>query len=83
LTARPENSGTRLFHDDLARFLLAYGADGLDATHLEYARLARSVRDLAVRVANEVDQEGINTWGMEGLRRVDTDLAIARPFCNQ
>ena len=33
-------------------------------THLEYARLARSLRDLAARILNEVDLEGINTWGL-------------------
>ncbi len=74
---------TALCGPDPVRFLLAYGAEGLDATHLEYARLARSVRDLAVRVANEVDHEGFSTRCIEGLRRVDTDLAIAQPFCNQ
>jgi hypothetical protein len=30
------------------------------------ARLARSLRDLAVRICNEVDQEGINTWASTG-----------------
>jgi hypothetical protein len=64
------------------RFLRAYDADGLDITHLEYARLARSLRDLAVRISNEVDREGIDTWGFDGLRRVDADLTLARPFCD-
>jgi hypothetical protein len=27
-----------------------------------------------------VDLEGINTWGFDGLRQVDADLALARPF---
>ncbi|MGZ0145670.1 hypothetical protein ACXJJ3_01260 [Kribbella sp. WER1] len=27
------------------------------------------------------EHEGINSWGFEGLRRVDADLALARPFC--
>ena len=67
---------------DPVRFLSAYGVRRLDLTHLEYARLARSLRDLAVRVSNEVDLEGINTWGFDGLRRVDADLALARPFCD-
>ena len=67
--------------DDTVRFLKAYGAERLAQTHLEYARLARSLRDLAVRITNEVDLEGINTWGFDGLRRVDADLALARPFC--
>ena len=65
------------------RFLRAYDADGLDITHLEYARLARSLRDLAARISNEVDREGIDTWGLDGLRRVDADLALARPFCGR
>lgn len=65
------------------RFLRAYGAEGLDPTHLEYARLARSLRDLAVRIRDEVDLEGVNTWGFDGLRRVDADLALARPFCDR
>jgi hypothetical protein len=40
------------------RFLRAYGAERLDLTHLEYARLARSLRDLAVRIYNEVELGG-------------------------
>lgn len=68
---------------DPVRFLRAYGAEGLDLTHLEYARLARSLNDLAVRVYNEVDLEGINTWGFDGLRRVDADLELSRPFCDR
>jgi aminoglycoside phosphotransferase (APT) family kinase protein len=67
---------------ETVRFLKAYGAEGLDLTHLEYARLARSLRDLAVRITEEVDREGVDTWGFDGLRRVDADLALARPFCN-
>ena len=65
------------------RFLRAYAADGLDITHLEYARLARSLRDLAARIVSEVDREGVETWGFDGLRRVDADLALARPFCGR
>ncbi|REG01138.1 Ser/Thr protein kinase RdoA (MazF antagonist) [Asanoa ferruginea] len=68
---------------DPARFLRAYSAQGLDLTHLEYARLARSLRDIAVRIDNEVDLDGINTWGFDRLRRVDADLALARPFCDR
>ncbi|MGW6282715.1 aminoglycoside phosphotransferase family protein [Kribbella sp. NPDC055071] len=66
---------------DPVRFLRAYQAEGLNFTHLEYARLARSLRDLAARVCGEVDQEGIKTWGIDGLRRADADLDLARPFC--
>src|SRR5918997_1306554 len=68
---------------DPARFLRAYGAERLDLTHLEYARLARSLRDLAVRICAEVDLDGVNTWGFDGLRRVDADLMLARPFCDR
>jgi aminoglycoside phosphotransferase (APT) family kinase protein len=68
---------------DPVRFLRAYGAQRLDRTHLEYARLARSLRDLAVRIRDEVDLEGVNTWGFDGLRRVDADLELARPFCDR
>ena len=68
---------------EAVRFLHAYGAKGLDLTHLEYARLARSLRDIAVRIVNDVDLEGINTGGFDGLRRVDADLALARTFCDR
>ncbi len=65
---------------DPVRFLQAYDTKDLNLAHLEYARLARSLRDLAARLVAEVDQDGINTWGFDGLRRVDHDLALARPF---
>ncbi|MEV5962338.1 aminoglycoside phosphotransferase family protein [Kribbella sp. NPDC051952] len=82
LAPREHDLFTALCGPDPVRFLTAYKAEGLNSIHLEYARLARSLRDLAVRVCNQVDQDGINTWGIEGLRRVDADLAQARPFCN-
>lgn len=63
---------------DPVRFLRAHGAERLDVTHLEYARLARSLRDLAVRIDNEVDLDGVNTWGFDGLRRVAADIVLAR-----
>ncbi len=72
-----------LYGPDPVRFLSAYGAQRLDLTHLEYARLARSLNDLAVRIENEVDLDGINTWGFDRLRQVDTDLELARPFCDR
>lgn len=81
LAPREHDLFAALCQDETLRFLRAYGAQGLDLTHLEYARLARSLRDLAVRVVNELDLDGINTWGFEGLRRVDADLELARPFC--
>jgi aminoglycoside phosphotransferase (APT) family kinase protein len=83
LAPREHDLFAALCEPETIRFLRAYGAEGLDLTHLEYARLARSLRDLAARVVNEVDQEGINTWGIDGLRRVDSDLALARPFSDQ
>jgi Ser/Thr protein kinase RdoA (MazF antagonist) len=82
LAPREHDLFAALCEPDTVRFLRAYGAERLDRTHLEYARLARSLRDLAVRLRDEVDLEGINTWGFDGLRRVDADLALARPFCN-
>jgi hypothetical protein len=81
LAPREHDLFAALCGPDPVRFLRAYRAEGLDLTHLEYARLARSLRDLAARIHNEVDLEGINTWGFDGLRRVDADLALARPFC--
>lgn len=81
LAPREHDLFTGLCGPDPVRFLRAYGAERLDPTHLEYARLARSLRDLAVRISSEVDLEGINTWGFDGLRRVDADLALAHPFC--
>ena len=66
---------------DPVGFLRAYGAEGLDATHLEYARLARALRDIAARVANEVDRDWLHTGGLDRLRSTDADLALARPFC--
>ncbi len=41
------------------------------------------VRPPTTRICNEVDLEGINTWGFDGLRRVDADLVLARPFCDR
>ncbi|MGW7682886.1 phosphotransferase enzyme family protein [Kribbella sp. NPDC054772] len=81
LAPREHDLFAALCEPDTVRFLQAYGAEGLDLTHLEYARLARSLRDLAVRLCEEVDLEGINTWGFAGLRRVDADLDLARPYC--
>ena len=83
LAPREHDVFAALCGPDPVRFLRAYGAERLDLTHLEYARLARSLRDLAVRIGNEVDLEGVNTWGFDGLRRVDADLALARPFCDR
>lgn len=48
-----------------------------DLTHLTHARLARCLRDRAVRIY-EVDLEGVNAWGFDELRRVDA-AASRRP----
>ncbi|WP_405059763.1 phosphotransferase [Kribbella sp. NBC_01505] len=82
LAPREHDLFAALCEPDTVRFLQAYGAERLDRTHLEYARLARSLRDLAARICEEVDREGINTWGFAGLRRVDADLLLAGPFCD-
>lgn len=81
LAPREHDLFVALCGPDPVRFLRAYGAKNLDLTHLEYARLARSLRDLAARITAEVDREGVDTWGFDGLRRVDADLALARPLC--
>ncbi|MEY2420632.1 MAG: spectinomycin phosphotransferase [Acidimicrobiaceae bacterium] len=54
--------------------LVAYGAPDLNATHLEFALLARSLRDLAARVRDKVDRPGIEQWGFRRLARVDEVL---------
>lgn len=82
LAPREHDLFAALCEPETVRFLRAYGAEGLSLTHLEYARLARSLRDIAVRVVNEVDKHGIDTWGIDGLRRVDADIALARTFCD-
>jgi spectinomycin phosphotransferase len=63
-------------------FLTAYGARDLDATQLEFALLARGLRDLAARVLDEVDRPGVETWGFRRIAKVDADLAMFRPFCD-
>lgn len=65
---------------DPAAFLREYGAERVDLTHLEYALLARGVRDLAARVYNEVDRDGIEPWGFARMRRLDADLQLASSF---
>lgn len=63
--------------DPLA-YLEAYGLDvDLDPTHLEYALLARGLRDATARVATECDREGVDTWGFDRWRRLDRNLALA------
>lgn len=65
---------------DPAAFVREYGAERVDLTHLEYALLARGVRDLAARVYNEVDRDGIEPWGFARMRRLDADLQLASSF---
>lgn len=62
-------------------FLDEYGADDLDRDHLEFALLARGLRDLAARVLNTVDRPGVETWGFDRIRRVDSDLEVFGRYC--
>ena len=64
-----------------ALFLDEYGAHDLDADHLEFALLARGLRDLSARVVNEVDRPGVDTWGFDRITRVDSNLETFRPYC--
>ncbi|MGW5364905.1 phosphotransferase [Actinopolymorpha pittospori] len=64
-----------------AAFLTEYGTRDLDLDHLEYALLARALRDLAARVLTETDRPGVDTWGFQQIARLDRDLASFRPFC--
>ena len=65
----------------LESFLDAYGARDLDIDHLEYALLARGLRDMAARVLGEVDRPGVDTWGFDRIARLDSDLKRFRPYC--
>ncbi len=56
----------------------AYGAHDLDPTHLEYALLARALRDLGARVRTESDRPGVDQWGFRRLARIDDVLAALR-----
>jgi Ser/Thr protein kinase RdoA (MazF antagonist) len=62
-------------------FLAEYGARDLDSDHLEYALLARALRDMAARVLDEVDRPGVTTWGFDRIARLDTDLKVFRAYC--
>ncbi|WP_337796283.1 phosphotransferase enzyme family protein [Actinopolymorpha rutila] len=62
-------------------FLAAYGANDLDVDHIEYALLARALRDMAGRVLQEVDRPGVDTWGFDRIARLDRDLAMFGPYC--
>jgi Ser/Thr protein kinase RdoA (MazF antagonist) len=64
---------------DPRAYLDAYGRDvDLDRAHLEYALLARALRDATARVATERDRQGVDTWGFDRWRRLDRNLALVR-----
>ena len=64
---------------DPQAYLDTYGRDiDLDLAHLEYALLARALRDATARVATESDREGIDTEGFARWRRLDRNLELAR-----
>jgi Ser/Thr protein kinase RdoA (MazF antagonist) len=64
---------------DPGAYLDAYGRDvELNLVHLEYALLARAVRDTAARVEAERDCEGIDTWGFARWRKLDANLSLVR-----
>lgn len=62
-------------------FLVEYGARDLDPDHLEYALLARGLRDMAARVLTGTDRPGVETWGFRRIAKLDRDLEMFRPFC--
>lgn len=66
-------------HGDL--FLAEYGARDLDIDHLEYALLARALRDMAARVLQQTDRPGVETWGFRRIAKLERDLEMFRPFC--
>jgi hypothetical protein len=65
----------------LKEFLDEYGADDLDLDHVEFALLARGLRDMAARVLTGVDRPGVDTWGFDRIRRVDSNLDVFRRYC--
>lgn len=65
----------------IRQFLVEYGARDLDIDHLEYALLARALRDMAARVLTGTDQPGVETWGFRRIAKLDRDLESFRPFC--
>lgn len=69
--------------DRLVEFLDEYGADDLDLDHLEFALVARGLRDLSARVMNEIDRPGVETWGFDRIRSVDRNLQLFRPYCQR
>jgi hypothetical protein len=65
----------------IPEFLDEYGVDDLDLDHLEFALLARGLRDLSARVSHHVDRPGVDTWGFDRIARLDSDLEAFRRFC--
>jgi len=63
------------------QFLAEYGASDLDRDHLEYALLARALRDMEARVRTETDRPGVDTWGFRRMAKLDRDLEMFRPYC--
>lgn len=63
------------------QFLAEYGARNLDLDHLEYALLARALRDMVARLWTETDRPGVDTWGFRRIARLERDLEMFRPFC--
>jgi len=61
--------------------LAAYGARDLDLDHIEYALLARALRDMAARVMTEEDRPGVDAWGFRRFAKLERDLDMFRPFC--
>ena len=55
---------------------MTYGATNLEMVHVEYALLARALRDLTARVVNEQDRTGVHTWGLARLARLPADLEL-------
>jgi hypothetical protein len=66
----------------IPEFLDEYGVDDLDIDHLEFALLARGLRDMSARVLNKVDRPGVDTWGFDRIARLDGDLDQFRPYCS-
>ncbi|TDW18012.1 phosphotransferase enzyme family protein [Kribbella kalugense] len=67
--------------NELVGFLDAYGADDLDSDHLEFALLARGLRDMSARVMHNLDQPGVDIWGFDRIARLDSDLDVFRHYC--
>jgi hypothetical protein len=67
--------------DRMVDFLDEYGAHDLDLDHLEFAWLARGLRDLAARVLTETDRPGVDTWGFDRIRRLDPYLEVVSRYC--